>query len=60
MPKIATEEQALDTILELVSATEGDREVAISATATIYSLMERGFRELAFAVLETYRPKEGE
>jgi hypothetical protein len=53
---IETPEQALDTILELVRATEDDFEMALSATVTIWRLFERGYSDLSFAVLETYRP----
>ncbi len=53
---ITTPEQALDTILDLVKYTEENQELAIGATATIYRLMERGYDDLALAVLETYRP----
>lgn len=53
---IETTEQALDTILDLVKYTEEDHELAVGATATIYRLIERGYDDLAFAVLETYRP----
>lgn len=55
---IATYEQFLDTVLELVSATETDRELAISAAATIASLYGRGYDELAEQVLLTYKPEE--
>jgi hypothetical protein len=54
---IETPEQALDTILELVQATEDDFEMALSATLTIWRLFERGYSDLSFAVLETYRPE---
>jgi hypothetical protein len=54
---IATYNQFLDTILELVSATEPDREIAISAAATIGSLYERGYDNLAEQVLLTYKPE---
>lgn len=54
--KIETEEQALDTILELVRVTEDDFESALAATVTIWRLYERDYSDLALAVLETYRP----
>ena len=54
--KIETQEQALDTILELVRATEDDFEKALAATITIWRLYEYDYSDLALAVLETYRP----
>ena len=54
--KIETPEQALDTILEMVQMTEADFEMALSATVTIYRLMERGFGDLSLEVLNTYKP----
>lgn len=54
--KIETPEQALDTILDLVRATEDDFELALAAAVTIWRLHERGYMDLSLAVLETYRP----
>jgi hypothetical protein len=55
--KIENDEQAMDMILALVSATEPSRDLAISATATIWRLYEKGHTELALAVLGTYNPE---
>lgn len=57
--EITTFEQFLDITLEMVSMTEPDRDVAISVAATIGSLVQRGHKDLAMAVLHTYKP-EGE
>ena len=53
--QIETEEQALDTILDLVRYSEDNDELAISAAATIYRLMTTGNRDLAMEVLSTYK-----
>lgn len=55
--QIETEEQALDTILDLVRYSEDNDELAISAAATIYRLMTTGNRDLAMEVLSTYKTK---
>jgi hypothetical protein len=54
---IANYEQFMDMILELVSATEPDEEIALSAAVTIGSLYNRGFNKLAEEVLLTYKPQ---
>lgn len=53
---IETETEFLDTMLDLVKATETDHEYAVSAVVTITRLIERGYDGLAFEVLETFRP----
>lgn len=58
MGKITNDEQALDTIMKLVSATEPDFEMALAATTTIWRLQERGYVDLSLEVLLTYKPKE--
>lgn len=55
--KITTLEQFLDTTLEVVAMTEPDMDVAISVAATIGSLVQRGHKDLAMAVLHTYKPE---
>lgn len=57
--EITTFDEFLDTTLRMVSMTETDTDLAISATATIASLVQRGYKDLAMAVLHTYKP-EGE
>jgi len=54
---IQNDEQALDMILHLVRATEPNDDLAIGATATIWRLHERGYKDLALAVLGTYNPE---
>lgn len=54
---ITSFDEFMDTILDLVSATEPDRDLAISVAATIGSLYERGHNELAEQVLLTYKPE---
>ena len=49
--------QYLDMVLDLVSATEPDYDVAISVAATIGSLTQRGHDDLAMQVLLTYKPE---
>jgi len=56
---IENDEQALDLILRLVSATEPNFELALGATTTIWRLHEKGYKDLALDVLATYKP-EGE
>lgn len=51
-------EQFMDTILDLVLATENNSELALSAATTIGLLYERGHYELAEQVLLTFAPKE--
>jgi hypothetical protein len=53
---IKSDTEFLDTMLELVKATETDHEYAVSAVTTIARLIERGYDGLAFEVLETFRP----
>lgn len=50
-------EQFMDTILDLVSATESDSELALSAATTIGLLYERGHSDLAEKVLLTFKPE---
>lgn len=47
----------LDVTLSMVSMTEPDREVAVSVAATIGALVARGHKDLAMAVLATYKPE---
>jgi len=54
--EIETFEEAMEIITRMVAATEKDSEMAIAATATIGSLIERGFSNLALNVLQTYKP----
>lgn len=53
---IKSETEFLDTMLELVKATEDNHDYAVSAVTTIARLIERGYDGLAFEVLETFRP----
>ena len=55
-PMIKSETEFLDTMLDLVKATETNHEYAVSAVTTIARLIERGYDGLAFEVLETFRP----
>lgn len=55
--RIENDEQARDMILYLVRATEPNDELAIGAAATIWRLHERGYKDLALAVLGTYNPE---
>lgn len=55
-PMIKNETEFLDTMLDLVKATETDHEYAVSAVVTMARLIERGYDGLAFEVLETFRP----
>lgn len=55
-PMIKSETEFLDTMLELVKATEDNHDYAVSAVTTIARLIERGYDGLAFEVLETFRP----
>ena len=54
--EIKTYDDFMDTILELVSATEANEEFALMAAVTIGALKDKGHDKLAFEVLETYRP----
>lgn len=54
--EIETFEEAMEVITRMVSATEQDDEMAIAATATIGSLIDRGYADLALKVLQTYKP----
>lgn len=53
---IKSETEFLDTMLELVKATETDHEYAVATVVTLARLIERGYDGLAFEVLETFRP----
>lgn len=55
-PMIKSETEFLDTMLEMVKATEMNHEYAVSAVVTMARLIERGYDGLAFEVLETFRP----
>jgi hypothetical protein len=57
MNEINNDTDALDMILKLVSATEPDFEAALAASQTIWRLYEKGYSELALAVLATYNPE---
>lgn len=54
--EITTFDEFLDTTLSMVSMTEPDMDVAISVAATIGSLVQRGYKDLAMDVLLTYKP----
>lgn len=54
--QIETFEEAMEVITRMVATTEKDSEMAIAATATIGSLIQRGFSNLALNVLQTYKP----
>lgn len=54
--EIKTFEEAMEVITRMVATTEKDSEMAIAATATIGSLIQRGFSNLALNVLQTYKP----
>jgi hypothetical protein len=54
---IETFDQFMDTILDLVSATETNPELALSAATTIGLLYERGYSDLAEKVLLTFKPE---
>lgn len=56
--EITTFDEFLDTTLRMVSMTEPDGEVAISVAATIGSLVQRGYKDLAMDVLLTYKPED--
>lgn len=58
MNKIDSFEQAMDTILTMVRATEENEEMAIAAAATIGRLIKIGKKDLALDVLWTYRPED--
>lgn len=53
---IKSETEFLDTMLEMVKATEKDEDAAIAAVITMARLIDRGYDGLAFEVLETFRP----
>jgi hypothetical protein len=54
---IQTFEEAMDTILRMVKATEHDDEMAIAAAATIGRLIKIGRNDLALDLLATYKPE---
>lgn len=54
---IKTDEQALDTILEMVKTTEKDHELALGATVAIWKLVQAGKKDLALEVLSMYKPE---
>lgn len=58
MGKIKNDNDALDLIMKMVSATETDHELALAATTTIWRLQQRGYVDLSLELLLTYKPKD--
>lgn len=58
MGNIKNDNDALDLIMKLVSATETDHDLALAATTTIWRLQERGYVDLSLEILLTYKPRE--
>ena len=55
-----TDEEMLNHVLRMVSKTEKNADLALSVTATIGSLIVRGYKDLALKVISTYKPETEE
>ena len=55
-----TDEEMLNHVLKMVSETETNADLALSVTATIGSLIIRGYGDLALQVINTYKPETEE